>query len=218
MLFVRISFPYDRIKTALAKVSEQSKAMVVYEHNDKVDNVHVHFLVVDPVISTDTMKNYIRKDVGKVEKTQWSFKKADDTSCITYMSKGKLEPVYCVNVPTDEIARLKALWVSKERSEKRKSDKPTQYELARMVHEACKDSEPVSEGWMSEFKGNQTNHSVETNFKSYARMAIKLHHKYGISFSPYSLERVLCTAMSMEEGAYRETIVQIMLQKTFRGV
>ena len=209
MLFVRISFPFDRIKTALEKVSEQSTAMVVYEHNDKVDNVHVHCLVVDPKISTDTMKNYIRKVVGKVEKTQWSFKKAEDFSCITYMSKGKLEPVYCVNVPVDEIARLKSLWVNKERSELRKSAKPTQYDLALELYQTLHKSKNTLE----EYVGYYT--EEVKRYDEYCTLAVKLHHKYKISFSFFSIDKVIHTAYTMC-AENRKTFVQKLQDKFFR--
>lgn len=217
MLFVRISFPWDRIKTALEKVSEQSTAMVVYEHNDKVDNVHVHCLVVDPKISTDTMKNYIRKEVGKVEKTQWSFKKADDYSCITYMSKGKLEPVHCANVPVDEISRLKALWVSKERSVVRKNDKPTQYDLALEIHRTLhegREKQTIPDYFESDENYTQHYTNALHDYKEYCQLAIKLHHKHHISFSFFSLDKVIHTAYTMRQE-HRESFVAKLTEKFF---
>jgi len=219
MQFVRISYPYDRVKEALAKIANESASFVVYEHNDKVENVHIHFLSVGPKISTDTMKNYIRQCVGKVDKTKWSFKTATDMNCITYMTKGTLDPVFQKGFTQEELIEYRGKWVDSKSASKalKTSPKITQYRLAMEVYEECKDSVPSQEGWVSEFKGSQTNHYIETNFKQYARIAIKLHYKYGIAFSPFSLEKVICTAMCQEDS-HRETAVEMIMKKYYRGV
>lgn len=108
------------IKEACELISTKVDRMIVYEHevegND--DNEHVHMYLVGTQVSTDTLKNYIRKftNPGKGNGA-WSFKTEYtpyggtqalpvDSGCITYMSEGRLQPVFNKGFDQDEIIRL----------------------------------------------------------------------------------------------------------------
>lgn len=107
MLAVRISRSYVDISSVLIEISRKSEGACWYEHDadEEVSRQHVHGLLVNPTISTDTMKGWLRKILGPVDRYDWAFPTtykndlkevcAVNMDFITYMSKGKLEPVHC---------------------------------------------------------------------------------------------------------------------------
>lgn len=122
---------WEFIKPACELISTQVDALVVYEHepHGNEDNVHVHMYLVGTRVSTDTLKNYIKK-CGMIPKRSsealkgnafWSFKTEYtpygdtqtfpvDTGCISYMSEGKLEPKYVKGFTSDEIEMYRDKW------------------------------------------------------------------------------------------------------------
>jgi len=75
--------------------------------------------MMDIIISSDTIKNYIRSQVGLVNKVDWSFKTTYgkekttiDGGAITYMSKGKYDPKYFTGFTQECLNECKAKWVS----------------------------------------------------------------------------------------------------------
>lgn len=128
--------------------------MIVYEHEPEgnEDNLHVHMYLVGTQVSTDTLKNYIRKftNPGKAGNGFWSFKTEYtpyggtqslpiDSNCITYMSKGVLEPVYNKGFELDEVNRLK-LSYDPTVIENAKQRKQYQSKLMYVVKETHKES------------------------------------------------------------------------------
>lgn len=110
MLAFRITRSALDLKPFFEKLSQYSDKIVVYQH-DEASRVHVHGLVEGCKPSSDTLKNWIKNVVGKVERTDWSFITKDvDIGFITYMSKGKLDPVFVHNYETDLIHQYKGKW------------------------------------------------------------------------------------------------------------
>lgn len=107
-LFIRLTYSYTQLGDLMKLISSKSSSVVVYEHSGK--QVHIHALVKGCIVSTDTLKNYVRKFVGSVPKTAWSFKTATSDDCIKYMSKGKLEPVFVHNYDIERIQKYKSEW------------------------------------------------------------------------------------------------------------
>jgi len=77
---------------------------------------------MDIIVSTDTLKNYIRSKVGLVNKVDWSFKTTTKEGAIThdsalgaitYMSKGKYDSSYQIGFTSDVLNECKAKWVDK---------------------------------------------------------------------------------------------------------
>lgn len=124
MYAIRITKSLPEFKDFFNKLDQVTDRYVFYQH-DVPNNVHIHGLLVGCKVSTDTLKNYIRKDVGNMKSTDWSFKSADDFNFITYMSKGTLEPAAVKGFSQEELTEYMSKWVTVE-SKKRKM---TQYKL-----------------------------------------------------------------------------------------
>lgn len=101
---VRLSRKYEELEQFFIRLEDQP-ILAVFEHpeDDEVNRTHVHFLLQTD-LSTDTLKNWIKKalDVKTFPKTDWAFatsyKDHNGNSVdvnldfITYMSKGILKP------------------------------------------------------------------------------------------------------------------------------
>lgn len=149
MFAIRITKSFNDLTEFFPKLDLVAERYVWYEHTVP-NNIHVHGLVVGCTVSTDTLKNYIRKSVGNMKSTEWSFKSADDLNFITYMSKGNLSPVIAKGFASEEIVELTSKWVSMETKKKSmvqykiKVENPTQAkirqnELMDMVKQRCKE-------------------------------------------------------------------------------
>lgn len=113
-----MTFDYESIKEVIEKLKDHSSAIVVYEHvaDNEVSRTHIHGLVVDCKVSTDTIKNWIRKIKGAVDKNDWSFKTAaksaeEQHGYIVYMTKGVLEPKFSYGYELDVLLDAKQKWV-----------------------------------------------------------------------------------------------------------
>lgn len=115
---IRLSFAYDSMKDVIERIAAAVEQLIVYQHDkdEKVSRTHIHLLAVGCKHSTDTLKNWIRKHIGAVEKTDWSFKAAERVEearyrYITYMSKGRLDPLLVKGFSAEDIQRCKLAWV-----------------------------------------------------------------------------------------------------------
>lgn len=124
MFAIRVTKSSRELAHFFDKLDQVTERYVFYEHNVP-NNIHIHGLIVGCTVSTDTLKNYIRKDVGNMKSTDWSFKTADDFNFITYMSKGTLDPVVNKGFTGEELQEYRSKWVTVE-SKKRTM---TQYKL-----------------------------------------------------------------------------------------
>ncbi len=124
--FCRVTCSTDKLRPVFEKLSNHT---IAYEHNEDSLNVHTHFFIKDMKESTDTLKNWIRKLVGPFKATEWSFKtkykphkEAQEVpvtdGCITYMSKGKLEPSYNRGFKPEYVEEYKLKWLDFKRSAK----------------------------------------------------------------------------------------------------
>ena len=215
MIFARVSFSYDQIKTALDRMSKHSERFIAYEHNSDVENIHVHFLSVGPTITTETMKNWIRKEVGTVKASQWSMKTAKDENCVTYMSKGKLEPVHVKGYTVEEIEQFRTKWVERPPvAHVGKDDKPSQYRIARELHETIHKTR-IRNGPQNQLEDYVEYMENELHtYQEYCQLAIKLHHQYHIAFSFFSIDKVVHTAFTMR-NEHRESFVAKLVNKFY---
>lgn len=116
-LQIRISRPYDDISQWI--LAEDCSQCVVYEHesDDEISRTHCHVWIKNVMCNTDTLKNHIRKVVGKVDKSDWAFMEVNkktktpyNDTLITYMSKGKLLPKYVKGFIEEEIESFRLKW------------------------------------------------------------------------------------------------------------
>lgn len=122
MLKIRVSRTYDELsktpkkdESFIKKLSDACDVCVVFEHeaDETVSRTHIHAYVENPKVSTDTMKNWVKKTlaVTAFPKTDWTFVGATDRGFITYLTKGKLTPCSVKGISKEEIDTLKAAWV-----------------------------------------------------------------------------------------------------------
>lgn len=112
-LFVRVSREFQDLIRCMPLFEVQCEKLVLYEHeqDNEVSRTHVHFLITEVKCSRETLKNIIRKECENIPRQDWSFKDVTDPKgCITYMSKGTLDPMYNYNYSRDEIDDCKKLW------------------------------------------------------------------------------------------------------------
>lgn len=128
LLFCRVSLDYGTLAKVFEVLQNETDVLVVYEHeaDEDVNRTHVHFLI-DWVASVDTLKNRFKINCTTVTfkgNSSWSFlssykpfKKSKEVpvneDCITYMSKGELEPVVLKGFTQDLIAKYKDRWVER---------------------------------------------------------------------------------------------------------
>lgn len=102
MLAFRISRSGDELAKVFDQMLQSCDKYIVYQHeaDDEISRTHVHGLIEGCKVSTDTLKNWVKKalDVKAFPKTDWSFVtelqgKPVTEDFITYMSKGTLSPI-----------------------------------------------------------------------------------------------------------------------------
>jgi len=149
MLKIRVSRSYDDLKQFCQKLADACDVCVVYEHeaDASVSRTHIHAFVENPKVSTDTMKNWVKKDLNtkSFPKADWAFTSANDRGFITYMSNGHLIPKFFKGIEKSELDLLQTAWVSRsERPQKTqyvlKNENPEQQRLRQwqMVEEIRK--------------------------------------------------------------------------------
>lgn len=123
---VRVRMSYETLATTCADWSLKSEKMLCYQHDDKKENIHCHFLLVGVYDSTDTLKRLLKTHGLLPKASDWSFKSkfklkdgtvvdiTDETipQYITYMSKGKYEPSYNKGYDTEFLDLCKSKWVT----------------------------------------------------------------------------------------------------------
>lgn len=129
---IRVTAPYDDLKAFCDQLVSCCSKVVVYEHN--ASRVHIHGLLIDCKVSTDTLKNYVKRSLGvsTFPKSDWSFKTLHEGNpvgddFIIYMSKGDLHPKFVYGYTTEDIELYRSKWV--DRSDYVKKKTMTQYKL-----------------------------------------------------------------------------------------
>lgn len=115
-LAIRISREYDTIHEWIDNI--EADKVIVYEHeaDKEVSRTHIHMLLINSKCKPDALKSRYKKLYGEINKTDWSFKQAeqDTEPFITYMSKGILPPKLTKGYETDYIIELTNKWVDPE--------------------------------------------------------------------------------------------------------
>lgn len=124
---IRLTFPAVELRHWMSRVSMVSEKCCFYEHSENVARVHIHGIVCGCTVSDQTLKNWVQEALGLTPVgSEWSFKqtygkgkekKRVDDGYIAYMSKGKYDPVYCVNYTEQEVAEWKTKGFDKKEIE-----------------------------------------------------------------------------------------------------
>lgn len=210
----RVSSSYDSLTDFITKLSEVSEKVIIYQHD--ATRIHIHGLVQDCRISTDTMKNWIKKclNVKSFPKSDWSFKSVDDDygKYITYMSKGKLSPMYVKEFDDEFVEQCRNEWVDYVKSSnpvKTSSDKPTIYQIAQEVHNNVLRLELEKQ-----LPIDRTAPDGYVLYAAHLDQAIKVCHKYRQPFEEHYLRRLVITAMTLEEKGVK-SLMRKMMEKEF---
>lgn len=159
---VRITRPYVQVASWVSRVAMVCEKMVVYEHSKNVSRVHIHAHLWGCADTDDTLKNWLSQTLNvKVNKSDISFKqiykpkgstqsRPIDDGNISYMSKGKYDPVYNKGYSQEEIAELKAKgFDKKEDFGKKKScnDEGLYYAFCEYIDEVYPNPLPELYNW-----------------------------------------------------------------------
>jgi len=224
-LAIRLTFPYDTI----ADVFKPFEHVIVYEHeaDAKVKRTHVHALV-ETDVSTDTLKYRIKKIVGFVPKTDWSFKtemhgEPVHDKLITYMSKGKLEPKYQKGFTQEVVDKYKSEWIERTKpaidnkdGSKHISSKSTvtvwtmAKELANYINENAERREVYRDHLV-------TRHDwFEVPPETIIQEAINIHNRHEKAYCDFSLIKVIQTAYGLcDRPKWKDYLVSTVYNKLF---
>ena len=111
---IRISRPYDEVFEWCDALTADKVAIYEHEADAEVSRTHIHILLLNAKVKPDAMKTRFKKLYGEIDKSDWSFKKADDDGFVTYMSKGKLPPKLTKGYDPVDIERLTREWKDPE--------------------------------------------------------------------------------------------------------
>lgn len=111
-LAVRVSRTFDEIKEWVENITCDNCIVFQHDADEEIARDHVHMLIMGSVCKPDALKARFKKLYGDIEKTDWSFKTANDEweKYITYMTKGRIPPSYCTFEPI-YILNLQEKWV-----------------------------------------------------------------------------------------------------------
>lgn len=131
---LRITRPYSDLASVFQSL--EAEKIVVYQHDDS-NRVHIHALILNCPILVIAVKRRIEKVLGKVNASDWSFKTSDITdNFITYMSKGKLDPLYVKGFDADKIDGYRLSWVAPKKQSKLSVKDKTQT-FKDIINEVC---------------------------------------------------------------------------------
>lgn len=199
-IFARITVSYDDLAGFIEKFSDDCDKLIVYEHEGT--RTHIHFYAVSCRIKTDAIKTRIKKYLHVTEwnKSNWSFKSADDSGCIVYMSKGRLDPRYVKGFTQDEIEGYKGRWTERvpETSLPKKSG-PTQYDMSMEVYDKIVSKlgsktrlEHTDDG--IQLAPNGMSKTDSELYRMMANEAMNVLHKYRKGFDSHSIQKVIVPA------------------------
>jgi len=115
--FVRITHAYEIVKPIVHLWAMRCDSMLVYEHSQDTGTAkgqtHVHIILVNTSVDKKQLRNIAAATKIPVKGNEnMSFKAYDGaTTTITYMSKGKIEPVYNKGYDSSAVEAAKSQWV-----------------------------------------------------------------------------------------------------------
>lgn len=211
----RITNSYIELVSFITKLEQVSEKLIIYEH--EASRKHIHGLVLKCKISTDTMKNWIKKclNVKTYPKSDWSFKTADDeySKYITYMSKGKLQPSYYKDFEVGYIEQCRTSWINFAQQKKEdKTDKPKVWELAMEIQSvfASRYKPELYEAIQQQYETMPEGFMM---YKEYLEIAVDVCNKYKQGYEEHYLKRLVSTAMGQHASGRRELVNKILARE-----
>lgn len=219
MFAVRITRDFGQLVPFFERFSSTpSSVCVVFQHDadEEVSRTHVHALMTSSIASTDTLKRWIKDVVGPVERYDWSFTTCRDPDVyVTYMSKGKLDPVFVRGMDMQKVTELRAKWVEPQSKTSPREEKPSEVtaysmaeELAKWIDMDVRDVmyDPIGRKWMKV--------GEDISERDVVMQCIKIHNKYRKGYCDFSLVRVIQTAYGMcAKERFRDLLVGKVLEK-----
>lgn len=111
---VRITHSYEVAKPIVHLWAMKCEKILAYEHlGSRTGKIHIHLLLVNTSVDKKQLRNIAMTTKLSVSGNEWmSFKVADlDTTYITYMSKGEIDPSYNKGYTDEELLLYKSKWV-----------------------------------------------------------------------------------------------------------
>lgn len=214
---IRLTFPYEKLKDFF----DRFEKAVVYQHDadESVSRTHVHALL-EMSVSTDTAKNWVTKSVGYRPKSDmWSFvsklqKQPVTMEYITYMTKGKLEPVMLKGYDKELCDKYKARWVNHIVPDRQITTNKvvTNYDIAVELKQWI-----TTEIWDgSEYEQHRKLGTIDDiNHRFVVNKCVELHNKYRKTYTQFSLLKVIETAWGLcpTGTKWRDRLVNAVVRK-----
>ena len=114
----RLSLPSKDLEDVIKLWAATCESMVVYEHeaDEDVSTTHCHFLMINSQYKTEeALKRIFFKQTPAEERKgnalwAWEHKQPVNETFVTYMSKGRLRPVFVKNFSPAKIEELTGKW------------------------------------------------------------------------------------------------------------
>lgn len=116
---IRVSRPYADLSGIVSLWKDRAQAVIVYEHSadEEVNRTHIHMLLVDVDVKDERLKRIAHTiDSTLSGNKDWSFKLTTTNvdKYITYMTKGRLSPMFVKNFSLDRLEELRLQWVEEK--------------------------------------------------------------------------------------------------------
>lgn len=204
MFAVRITRDFQSLKSFFDRVVLHPQSVcVVFQHDadEEVSRTHVHAMISMNVGSSDTLKRWIKQVVGHVDRYDWAFPLCkDEDRYVTYMSKGKLEPLVCHGIEYEKVIALRSEWKEIPAKAVPSGDKRgdiTSYsmaeELANYINDNMLRKKEIKDKSIRGMIMTRIVHDAITQ-REIIEECIKIHRKYRKGFCDFSLVRVIQTA------------------------
>lgn len=198
---VRVTYPYVRLKGFTERLLNVCERVAVYEHD--ASRIHIHAYIEKCSVSAQTMKNWIIEVVDETpSRDMWSFKTKTregpaEPRFLTYMSKGKLEPVFVKGFTQDQIDYYRSQWVelTTDSGTPAESSKDT-ITIYRMARELAQYIDTQSQTDY-DLSGKFISAQESLPLREVVLQAIRIHNKYQKSYTDFCIQRMVQTAMGL---------------------
>lgn len=158
-----VRLPYNDVSGVVQVWADSCESMAVYEHeaDASVKTTHIHMIMMNCQYATaEPLKrafykihsNFNTKDGRRL----WSWENEDypvpDMGFLTYMSKGRLRPVFVKNISEQQLEEYRALWVEKtntpdkppvQKDEKESTKKLTKHQVIKAAYDYFQNKCPM---------------------------------------------------------------------------